>query len=112
MVKAVIRPERLYDVMSALDKKGFKGITIMDVVGRGREGGLHFGESQYYELAKTLIMIAVEDEHLEDVVKTIIKHAGLGMFGDGKIFVSQLEEVWTIRTGKKDEKLSKTFKEV
>ncbi len=102
LVKAVIRPEKLYEVMRALEKEGFKGITVMDVVGRGKEGGVQVGEKTYDELAKTLIMVAVEDEHSRKVVEIITKHANTGMFGDGKVFVCQLEEVWTIRTKKRE----------
>ena len=80
--------------------EGFKGITVMDVVGRGREGGIQVGDKNCDELAKTLIMIAVEDEYSDKVVDIITKHANTGMFGDGKVFVCQLEEVWTIRTKK------------
>lgn len=102
LVKAVIRPEKIYEVMGALEKEGFKGITVMDVVGRGKEGGIQVGEKTYDELAKTLIMVAVEDEHSQKVVEIITKHANTGMFGDGKIFICQLEEVWTIRTRKRE----------
>mgnify|MGYP001773513128 CR=1 FL=1 len=102
MIKAVIRPEKLYDVMKSLEKEGFKGITIMDVVGRGKEGGIQVGEKTYDELAKILIMIAVEDGHVNKVINIINKHANTEMFGDGKIFVCHLEEVWTIRTKKKE----------
>lgn len=102
MIKAVIRPEKLYEVMKALEKEGFKGITVMDVVGRGKEGGIQVGDKSYDELAKTLIMIAVEDEHSDKVVEIITRHANTGMFGDGKVFVCQLEEVWTIRTKRRE----------
>ncbi|MCX8076205.1 MAG: P-II family nitrogen regulator [Aquificaceae bacterium] len=105
MVKAIIRPERLYDLISALEKKDFRGMTVVEVFGRGKEGGLRFGERQYYELAKTLVMIAVNDDRVDELVDTIIKTAGSGLFGDGKVFVCDLEEVWTIRTGKMDERL-------
>ncbi|MFN3598986.1 MAG: P-II family nitrogen regulator [Aquificaceae bacterium] len=102
MIKAVIRPEKLYEVMKALESEGFKGITVMDVVGRGREGGVQVGEKSYDELSKTLIMVAVEEEHVDKVISIITKHASTGMFGDGKVFVCQLEEVWTIRTKKRE----------
>ncbi len=102
LIKAVIRPERLYEVIEALEEKGFRGFTVMDVVGRGREGGLKFGEASYMELAKTLLMVAVRDEDVERVVEVIKRHASLGMFGDGKVFVCPIEEVWTIRTGKRE----------
>ncbi|MEJ5339438.1 MAG: P-II family nitrogen regulator [Aquificaceae bacterium] len=103
MVKAIIRPEKLYEVVEALEERGFRGFTVMDVVGRGREGGLKFGDAVYLELAKTLLLIAVRDEDVERVVEIIKKHASLGMFGDGKVFVCPVEEVWTIRTGKREE---------
>ncbi len=102
MIKAIIRPEKLYEVMKALEKEGFKGITVMDVVGRGMEGGIQVGDKSYDELSKTLIMIAVEDEHSDKVVDIIIRHAHTGMFGDGKVFICQLEDVWTIRTKKRE----------
>ncbi|MFN3471561.1 MAG: P-II family nitrogen regulator [Aquificaceae bacterium] len=102
MIKAVIRPEKLYEVMKALEKEGFKGITVMDVVGKGKEGGVQVGEKSYDELSKTLIMIAVEDEELDKAVGIITKYANTGMFGDGKVFVCQIEEIWTIRTKKRD----------
>ncbi|MEM3569816.1 MAG: P-II family nitrogen regulator [Candidatus Jordarchaeales archaeon] len=102
MIKAIIRPEKLYEVMKALEKKGFKGITVIDVVGRGKEGGIQVGDKSYDELSKTLIMIAVEDEHSDKVVDIITRHAHTGMFGDGKVFICQLEDVWTIRTKKKE----------
>jgi nitrogen regulatory protein PII 1 len=106
MVKAVIRPELLYEVMKALEKEGFMGITVVDVVGRGKEGGIQLGERGYEELAKTLIMVAVEDGQVSKVVEVIIKHSNTGMFGDGKVFVCPLDEVWTIRTKKKEQEVS------
>ncbi len=105
MIKAIIRPEKLYEVMDALDKEGFKGITIIDVTGRGKEGGIEIRDKAYDELCKTLLMIAVEENNVEKVVKTIMDKASIGFFGDGKIFVSNIEEVWTIRTKKKEEEI-------
>lgn len=52
--------KELYHVMSALERKCFRGMTILDVVGRGRDGGLHFGKKQYFEFAKTLIMVTLQ----------------------------------------------------
>ncbi len=54
------------------------------------------------ELAKTLLMVVVRDEDVERVVEVIKRHASLGMFGDGKVFICPIEEVWAIRTGKRD----------
>ncbi|NPA33148.1 MAG: P-II family nitrogen regulator [Aquificae bacterium] len=102
MVKAVIRPEKAPEVVKALDKKGFKALTMWDVVGRGKEGGLQAGEVLYDELAKTLIFIAVEDKDVDKVVETIIKASRTGAYGDGKVFVCDLSEVWTVRTKSKE----------
>lgn len=102
MVKAVIRPDRVYDVVKALEKEGFKALTMWDVVGRGREGGVQVGETVYDELAKTVIMVAVEEEKVEKLVETLIRSARTGAYGDGKVFVCNLSEVWTIRTGRRE----------
>ncbi len=98
MIKAVLRPERVYEVVKELEKKGFKALTMWDVLGRGKEGGIQVGETPYDELAKTMLLIAVEDKDVEKVVKTIIGSARTGAYGDGKVFVCNLSEVWTIRT--------------
>ncbi len=98
MVKAVVRPERVYEVIKALEKKGFKAMTMWDVVGRGKEGGVQVGETPYDELAKTMLLVAVEEEDVQKVVDTITKSARTGAYGDGKIFVCPISEVWTIRT--------------
>ncbi len=98
LIKAVVRPEKVYDVVKALEKKGFKAMTMWDVVGRGKEGGVQVGETTYDELAKTLLMIAVEDKDVQKVIDTISKSAHTGAYGDGKIFVCGISKVWTIRT--------------
>jgi len=98
LVKAVVRPEKVYDVVKALEKAGFKAMTMWDVVGRGKEGGVIVGETTYDELSKTLLMIAVEDKDVEKVKDAIIKGARTGAYGDGKIFVCEVSRVWTIRT--------------
>ncbi|GEM_PF-77656 len=98
IVKAIIRPEKVFEVARSLEKKGIKAMTVWDVFGRGREGGVQVGDVVYDELAKTMIMIAVEDSDVNKVVDTIIKTAHSGAYGDGKIFVLEVGEVWTIRT--------------
>ena len=98
LIKAVIRPEKVYEVVKALEKAGFKAMTMWDVVGRGKEGGVVVGETPYDELAKTLIMVAVEEKDVDKVVSTITKSARTGAYGDGKVFVCSLSKVWTIRT--------------
>ena len=98
MIKAVIRPEKVYDVIKALEKKGFKAMTMWDVVGRGKEGGVVVGETTYDELAKTMLMIAVNDEDVDKVIKILTDKARTGAYGDGKVFVCDISKVWTIRT--------------
>ena len=98
LIKAIVRPEKVYEVIKALEKKGFKAMTMWDVVGRGKEGGVVVGETVYDELAKTMLMIAVEDKDVDKVIKTITDTARTGAYGDGKIFVCNISKVWTIRT--------------
>jgi len=98
LVKAVVRPEKVYDVIKNLEKAGFKAMTMWDVVGRGKEGGVMVGDTTYDELSKTLLMVAVEDKDVEKVKDAIINGARTGAYGDGKIFVCEVSRVWTIRT--------------
>lgn len=100
MIKAVIRPERELEVVCGLEKQGFYSLTKWDVLGRGRQKGVQVGTTTYDELAKLLLMVVVEDSSLKKAVETIETHARTGNFGDGKIFVSDVKEAYTIRTGK------------
>ncbi|MBI3252446.1 MAG: P-II family nitrogen regulator [Candidatus Omnitrophica bacterium] len=100
MIKAVIRPERESEVLSGLEKEGFYSLTKWDVLGRGRQKGVQVGKTTYDELAKLLLMVVVEDVDLKRAIETIETHARTGNFGDGKIFVSDVKEAYTIRTGK------------
>lgn len=100
MIKAVIRPEKTEEVVEALAQEGFLALTRVDVVGRGKQGGLSVGEVVYDELPKSLLLLVVQEEEVERVCNTIIESARTGRFGDGKIFVSPVEEVYTIRTGR------------
>ncbi len=98
LIKAIVRPEKAYEVIKALEKKNIKAMTMWDIFGRGREGGVQVGEALYDELAKTMIMLAVEDKDVSKAVDVITKTAHSGAYGDGKIFVLDISEVWTIRT--------------
>ena len=100
MIKAVIRPEREFEVVNGLEKEGFYSLTKMDVLGRGRQKGVQVGSATYDELAKLMMFIVVEDKDARKVIDTITTHAQTGNFGDGKIFVSDIKETYTIRTGK------------
>ncbi len=99
IVKAIIRPEKVDDVVSALEEKGFLALTKIDVVGRGKQGGITMGDIVYDEIPKIMLLIAVDNDKVDEVKTIIMESARTGRFGDGKIFVAPLEEVWTIRTG-------------
>ncbi|RUM33196.1 MAG: P-II family nitrogen regulator [Archaeoglobus sp.] len=101
LVKAIVRPEKADDVVDALNNAGYPAFTKIDVVGRGKQGGLRVGEILYDELPKMMLLIAVDDDDAGRVVEVIENSAYTGNFGDGKIFVQQLEEAYTIRTGEK-----------
>lgn len=100
MIRAFIRPEKEQEVVLALEGAGFPSLTKMPVFGRGKQKGLQVGPVHYDELPKTLIMMVVEDEDVDRVVKIIEDKARTGFIGDGKIFISPVERAFTIRTGK------------
>ncbi len=105
MVTAVIKPFRLDDVRDALSELGVKGMTVTEVKGFGRQKGhteLYRGAEFVVEfLPKVKLEIAITDEQVERVIETIITCCKVngGAIGDGKIFVSSLEQVIRIRTG-------------
>ncbi len=100
MVKAIIRPEREFEVVDGLEKEGFYSLTKLDVLGRGKQRGVQVGTATYDELSKLMLILVVEDRDVQRVVETIQSHARTGNFGDGKIFVSEVKEAYTIRTGR------------
>ena len=101
MVQAVVRPEKVKGVETALEKKGFLSLTEISVRGRGKQKGVVIGNMTYDKLPKELILVACKAEAVNTVVEIITKAARTGHIGDGKIFVSTLDEVVTIRTGKR-----------
>ena len=106
MIRAIIRPEKSPEVLAALLEAGFPAVTKMDVYGRGRQRGMRVGEVTYDELPKELLMIVVHDDDKDFVVDVIAKTSRSGpegAYGDGKIFVSPVEEVYTVRTGGRDD---------
>lgn len=105
MVRAIVRPEKCDEVLAALMDAGFPAITKMDVYGRGKQRGIRIGDVTYDELPKELLLAVVEDNEKDIVVHTIMQAARSGesgKFGDGKIFVSAVDEVYTISTGVKE----------
>jgi nitrogen regulatory protein PII 1 len=101
MLRAIVRPEREEDVLRSLEARGLWAFTRMDVFGRGRQQGIQIGAARYDELAKSLFMLVVEDEDLPKALEAFERGARTGNPGDGKIFVSEVEQALTIRTGEK-----------
>lgn len=99
MIKAIVRPEAAEGVTEKLADAGFISLTKISVFGRGKQKGLTVGTIHYDELPKTMIMIVVEDKDVDEVIKLIKYEAYTGNFGDGKIFVSPVEQAYTVRTG-------------
>jgi nitrogen regulatory protein PII 1 len=106
MIRAIIRLEQEEAVVRALTDSGFPAMTKCDVTGRGRQRGIQVGEAFYGELAKHQLLLVVDDDKVPEVIQTIIDAGQTGHFGDGKILVSPVEEVYTIRTGRREEKLT------
>ncbi|HUA78981.1 MAG TPA: P-II family nitrogen regulator [Dyella sp.] len=106
LVVAVIKPFKLDDVREALAEVGVQGITVTEVKGFGRQKGhteLYRGAEYVVDfLPKIKVEVAVDDDQLERVVEAISQSARTGKIGDGKIFVSNLEQVIRIRTGELD----------
>lgn len=104
---AIVKPFKLDDVREALSELNVQGITVTEVKGFGRQKGhteLYRGAEYVVDfLPKAKIEIAVKDEEVDLVIETILKAAHTGKIGDGKIFVTPLEEVIRIRTGEKGE---------
>lgn len=104
MIRAIVRPEKTNTVMAELNSAGFPAVTRIDVVGRGKQRGVRVGEVVYDEIPKELLMLVVRDEDKEDVISVISKYAKTGekgAFGDGKIFITPVEEAYTISSGSK-----------
>ncbi len=105
LVKAIIKPFKLSDVMESLQRLGIQGMTVSEVKGFGRQKGhteLYRGAEYVVDfLPKIELEIAVLDEMADGVVEAIAEAANTGRIGDGKIFVLPMEEVIRIRTGER-----------
>ena len=103
LITAVVKPFRLDDIRNALAEVGVQGMTVTEVKGFGRQRGhteLYRGAEYVVDFLPTVkIEVAVTDELAERVIEAIIEAAKTGKVGDGKIFVTDLEQVHRIRTG-------------
>jgi nitrogen regulatory protein P-II 2 len=103
LITAVVKPFKLDDVREALSEIGVQGITVTEVKGFGRQKGhteLYRGAEYVVDfLPKVKLEVAIDDNMVDQVIEAISKTANTGKIGDGKIFVSPLEQVIRIRTG-------------
>ena len=103
LITAVVKPFRLDDVRNALAEVGVQGMTVTEVKGFGRQRGhteLYRGAEYVVDfLPKVKVEVAVTDELVDRVIEAIISAAKTGKVGDGKIFVTELTQVFRIRTG-------------
>ncbi len=103
LVTAIIKPFKMDDVRSALADIGVQGVTVTEVKGFGRQRGhteLYRGAEYVVDfLPKLKLEVAADDAQVDAIVEAIIQSAGTGKIGDGKIFVTALEQVVRIRTG-------------
>lgn len=102
MIKAFVRPEKAEDVLEALLRRDYAAATKMSVLGRGKQKGLKVGDTYYDEIPKEMIMLVIHDEDEDAVVKIITESAKSvndGRYGDGKIFISEVERSVTISSG-------------
>jgi nitrogen regulatory protein P-II 2 len=107
LVTAIIKPFRLDDVRNGLSDIGINGMTVTEVKGFGRQRGhteLYRGAEYVVDfLPKTKVEIAVSDDRLDETIESVINSAKTGKVGDGKIFITELEQAIRIRTGETDD---------
>jgi nitrogen regulatory protein P-II 1 len=107
-IEAIIRPERLSIVKDSLEEQGYPGMTVTDVKGHGAQRGITEqwrGRTFRVDLlSKVKIEIIVSDHDVEKIVQSITKESQTGSIGDGKIFISPIDDVIRIRTGERGEK--------
>lgn len=101
-IEAIIRPEKLYLLRDKLDQKGFSGMTVTEVKGRGKQKGVRLqwraGDYKVEFLQKIKLEMVVEDKDADGVVDIICEVAQTGEAGDGKIFIYPVEDVVRVRT--------------
>ena len=106
-IEAVVKPFKLDEVREALSEIGVTGLTVTEVKGFGRQKGhteLYRGAEYVVDfLPKVKVEVVVSDRMVEQAIEAIVKSARTGKIGDGKIFVTSVEQVIRIRTGETDE---------
>lgn len=105
MIRAIVRPDKVDNVLASLMDAGFPAVTRFPVVGRGKQRGIKIGQITYDEIPKEMLMMVVKNTDKDYVLDTILKAARTGdkgAFGDGKIFITPVLEVYTISSGIKE----------
>lgn len=106
-ITVIIRPEKLDDVKDALEKAGISGLMVSEIQGHGKQKGVvqqWRGEKYKVDLIpKVKLEMVVKDTDLQTIKKTIIESARTGQIGDGKMFITTVEDVVRIRTGEEGE---------
>ncbi|NOX26005.1 MAG: P-II family nitrogen regulator [Deltaproteobacteria bacterium] len=105
MIRAIIRPEKTDEVKAALLEAGYPAVTKMEVYGRGKQRGLKVGNVTYDELPKEMLMVVADDFEKDLILRTILDSARTGKkgsYGDGKIFITPVDEVYTVSSGTKE----------
>lgn len=104
-IRAIIRPEKLEEVLTALEKVGHPGVTVYQVEGHGRQTGLveqfRGREFRVDLLPKMEVRVVCKDEEVEKIMQAIASAARTGEIGDGKIFVYEVVEALRIRSGER-----------
>ena len=107
-IEAIIKPFKLEEVKGALTELGIEGMTTIDVKGFGRQKGhteIYRGSEYTVDfIPKVLILVVVSDAVVDEAVKAIVKAAKTGAIGDGKVFISPVDEALRIRTQEQGEK--------
>ena len=107
LIKAIVRPNKVDDVKSAIEKLKISGLTVTEVRGHGKQKGhtaIYRGQEYNVSLLpKMEIEVVVPDEMAEDTIKAIIAAARTGEIGDGRVFVLPMEESYRIRTGERED---------
>jgi nitrogen regulatory protein PII 1 len=98
MIRVIVRPEKVEEVVDALDEAGYVALTKMDVIGRGKQKGIQLENIYYDEIPKTMLLLVAEDDETKKIIEIVAESSFTGNFGDGKIFVSPVEEAYTVRT--------------
>jgi len=107
-IEAIIRSEKLEDLREALDKQGLSAMTVTEVKGRGAQKGItlewRVGEYRVEFIPKVKVELVVDDKNVDQLVQVILAVCTTGKVGDGKIFISPIDEVIRIRTGERGQK--------